>query len=144
MPERNATDVLICGAGAAGLTLAIDLARRGVSFCLIDKIEAPFAGSRGKAIQPRTQEVFEDLGIVDRIAAGASPYPVHRIYRLDGTFEERREIVIAPPTAQEPFRTPLMIPQMRTEAFAMRERLAGARRSRHDISASWLAFRAGC
>ena len=69
MTEDDAIDVLICGAGAAGLTLAIDLARRGVSFRLIEKMNDPFRGSRGKGIQPRTMEVFEDLGIVDRIVA---------------------------------------------------------------------------
>ena len=58
MKEQFAADVLICGAGASGLTLAIDLARRGVSFRLIEKMEHPFGGSRGKGIQPRTQEVF--------------------------------------------------------------------------------------
>ncbi len=56
-------DVLICGAGASGLTLAVELARRGVNFRLIEKLPDPFRGSRGKDIQPRTQEVFEDLGI---------------------------------------------------------------------------------
>lgn len=50
MEDPFDTDVLICGAGAAGLTLAIDLARRGVSFRLIDKLDGPFAGSRGKGI----------------------------------------------------------------------------------------------
>ena len=65
--EDFAVDVLICGAGAAGLTLAIDLARRGVSFRLIEKMDAPFGGSRGKGIQPRSQEVFEDLGVLDRL-----------------------------------------------------------------------------
>ena len=52
MCHEVATDVVICGAGAAGLTLAVDLARRGVAFRLIDKIDRPFPGSRGKAIQP--------------------------------------------------------------------------------------------
>ena len=61
MEEQNEIGVLICGAGAAGLTLAIDLARRGVSFRIIEKLEQPFGGSRGKGLQPRTQEVFEDL-----------------------------------------------------------------------------------
>jgi 2-polyprenyl-6-methoxyphenol hydroxylase-like FAD-dependent oxidoreductase len=64
-----AAEVLICGAGAAGLTLAIDLARRGISFRLIDRMDAPFAGSRGKGIQPRTQEIFEDLDFIDRLVA---------------------------------------------------------------------------
>ena len=42
MTKELAADVLICGAGAAGLTLAIDLAHRGVSFRLIDKMDGPF------------------------------------------------------------------------------------------------------
>jgi 2-polyprenyl-6-methoxyphenol hydroxylase-like FAD-dependent oxidoreductase len=50
MNTDDATDVLICGAGAAGLTLAIDLARRGIAFRLIDKMAQPFSGSRGKGI----------------------------------------------------------------------------------------------
>ena len=72
---KSFTDVLICGAGAAGLTLAIDLARRGVAFRLLEKMPAPFHGSRGKGIQPRTQEVFEDLGIIDRAAAAGARTP---------------------------------------------------------------------
>ena len=75
MTKQFATDVLICGAGAAGLTLAIDLARRGVAFRLIEKTDGPFSGSRGKAVQPRSQEVFEDLGILDRVAALGGLYP---------------------------------------------------------------------
>jgi 2-polyprenyl-6-methoxyphenol hydroxylase-like FAD-dependent oxidoreductase len=69
MNDDFTTDVLICGAGAAGLTLAIDLARRGIRFHLIERMDQPFAGSRGKGIQPRTLEVFEDLGMADRMAA---------------------------------------------------------------------------
>jgi 2-polyprenyl-6-methoxyphenol hydroxylase-like FAD-dependent oxidoreductase len=75
MTENFDADVLICGSGAAGLTLAIDLARRGVSFCLIDKMDDPFGGSRGKGIQPRSQEIFEDLGVLDRIVAVGGVYP---------------------------------------------------------------------
>src|SRR3954468_23718373 len=84
MGHTQDLDVIICGAGAAGLTLAIDLARRGVGFLLIEKAAEPFAGSRGKGIQPRTQEVFEDLGVVDRIVASGGEYPVQRFYTDDG------------------------------------------------------------
>ena len=123
MEVENTVDVLICGAGAAGLTLAIDLARRGVSFRLIDKLGQPFAGSRGKGVQPRTLEVFEDLGIVDRILAAGAAYPPQRIHRDDASLDESQSFSTAPPTADEPYRTPLLIPQFQTEA-AMRERLA--------------------
>jgi 2-polyprenyl-6-methoxyphenol hydroxylase-like FAD-dependent oxidoreductase len=84
MNKQAAIEVLICGAGAAGLTLAIDLARRGVSLRLVDKLPAPFAGSRGKGIQPRTQEVFEDLGVLDRMVAAGGLYPPQRLHRPTG------------------------------------------------------------
>ena len=80
MTQKSTTDVLICGAGAAGLALAIDLARRGIDFRLIEKAMAPFDGSRGKGIQPRSQEVFEDYGILDRLFATGGPYPPIRDY----------------------------------------------------------------
>ncbi|AXB75928.1 FAD-dependent oxidoreductase [Novosphingobium sp. P6W] len=118
------TDILISGAGAAGLALAIDLARRGIAFSLIEQSEQPFGGSRGKGIQPRTMEVFEDLGLVDRLAAAGAPYPPLRQYRSDGTTEESlltgEEVS---PSPSEPYAAPLMVAQFRTEAV-MRERLA--------------------
>jgi 2-polyprenyl-6-methoxyphenol hydroxylase-like FAD-dependent oxidoreductase len=116
------TDVLICGAGAAGLTLAVDLARRGVDFRLIDAAAQPFHGSRGKGVQPRTLEVFEDLGVVDRMVAAGGPYPPQRVHR-DGGFEESPFMEISDPTPREPYRIPLMLPQHKTEAI-LRERLA--------------------
>jgi 2-polyprenyl-6-methoxyphenol hydroxylase-like FAD-dependent oxidoreductase len=123
MGNSDSTDVLICGAGAAGLTLAIDLARRGVDFRLIDKIEAPFQGARGKAIQPRSQEVFEDLGIVDRVVAAGGPYPPQRVYRNDVGYHESLIMVQRDPTPDEPYPITIMVPQFLTEA-AMRERLS--------------------
>jgi 2-polyprenyl-6-methoxyphenol hydroxylase-like FAD-dependent oxidoreductase len=122
MEEQNKIDVLICGAGAAGLTLAIDLARRGISFRIIDKLEQPFGGSRGKGLQPRTQEVFEDLGIIDRIMAAGGLYPPMRAYRDDGTYVEKR-FEVPEPSPDVPYFIALMIPQFLTEAV-MRERLA--------------------
>jgi 2-polyprenyl-6-methoxyphenol hydroxylase-like FAD-dependent oxidoreductase len=117
------TDVVICGAGAAGLTLAIDLARRGVAFRLIDKIDEPFRGARGKAIQPRTQEVFEDLCIVDRVVAAGGRYPPQRVYRGDGNYDESPIMIGREPTRTEPYAITVMVPQFLTEAV-MRERLA--------------------
>ena len=122
MTEQFAADVLICGAGAAGLALAIDLARRGISFRLIEKMEGPFRGSRGKGIQPRTQEIFEDLGILDRVVAAGGLYPPERRYRDDGSFTESDITEHEDPTPAEPYHLPLMIPQFLTEKV-MRERL---------------------
>ena len=122
MTKQFTADVLISGAGAAGLTLAIDLARRGVSFHLIEKMDRPFHGSRGKGIQPRTQEIFEDLGILDRIVAAGGLYPPQRVYRADGSFTESEIAEHIAPTPAEPYHMALMIPQFLTEGV-MRERL---------------------
>jgi 2-polyprenyl-6-methoxyphenol hydroxylase-like FAD-dependent oxidoreductase len=120
---RSQTDILIVGAGAAGLTLAIDLARRGVSFRLVDKAEHSFEGSRGKGIQPRSQEVFEDLGVLgDMLALGAAPYPMIRSYSDAGFTDQAMSEAMAP-TPAEPYAAPLMLPQMLTER-ALRTRLA--------------------
>lgn len=86
MTRYTTTDVLICGAGVTGLTLAIELARHGVSFRLIEKRTTPFTGSRGKGIQPRTQEIFEDLGILNKVVAAGGLYPRLRTYRHDGSY----------------------------------------------------------
>ena len=117
-----AVDVLICGAGAAGLTLAIDLARRGISFRLIEKNAEPFHGSRGKGIQPRSQEVFENLGILDRLVAVGGVYPTERRYRDDGSYTDADFTPPTLPTPAEPYQQPLMVPQFLTERV-MRERL---------------------
>lgn len=122
MAVPPASAVLIAGAGAAGLTLAIDLARRNVSLRIIDRAEAPFCGSRGKGIQPRTQEVFEDLGVLDRIAGRGGRYPPLRIYGPDGA-RDMTMMEARPESPAEPYRQPLLLPQSLTEAV-LRERLA--------------------
>jgi 2-polyprenyl-6-methoxyphenol hydroxylase-like FAD-dependent oxidoreductase len=117
-----AADVLICGAGAAGLTLAIDLARRGLSFRLIEKQLDPFRGSRSKGIQPRTQEVFEDLGVLDRVVGVGGEYPRLRTYQQDGSYVDAPVMEVSAPTPAEPYQLALMVPQFLTERV-LRERL---------------------
>ncbi|TWB31862.1 FAD-dependent oxidoreductase [Nitrospirillum bahiense] len=120
---RFDTDILIVGAGAAGLTLALDLARRGVDFHLVEKNTGPFPGSRGKGLQPRSLEVFEDLGVLADLLAVGGPYPTVLTY--DGGQVVRTQLHdVQPPTPAEPYGNPLMVPQFQTEAVLLR-RLAG-------------------
>ncbi|HTA41966.1 MAG TPA: FAD-dependent monooxygenase [Bryobacteraceae bacterium] len=114
--------IVIVGAGPTGLTLALDLARRGIAFRLIDAAETPFAGSRGKGIQPRTLEILEDLGVIDAILAAGSLYPKFRIHL--GPFSLRAGSLGTgrKPTESVPYPNIWMVPQSRTESI-MRERL---------------------
>jgi len=115
--------VIIIGAGPTGLTLAIELARRSIAVRLIDAAKTPFAGSRGKGIQPRTLEVFHDFGIIERILNSGMPYPEVRVHlgplslRL-GPLGGRHQA-----TETIPYPNLWLVPQNRTEAI-LRERLA--------------------
>jgi len=122
-PDGN-PNVLIVGAGPTGLTLALELARRGVTFRLIEAAPGPQPGSRGKGIQPRTLEVLEDLGIVDCVLAnGRMAMPIRSIapdgqVTLGGaepeTLRDRPDI---------PYTTSLITPEWRVEE-TLRLRLA--------------------
>lgn len=117
------TSVLIAGAGPTGLTLALDLARRQIPFRLIEAADRPFQGSRGKGIQPRTLEIFEDLEVIDPILASGAPYPKFRIHL--GPFSLRAGSLGSSrqPSQHIPYPNLWMLPQSRTEAI-LRERLA--------------------
>ena len=118
------TEIIVIGAGPTGLTLAIELARRSIDFRLLDAAEIPFAGSRGKGIQPRTLEVFHDLGVIQSIVSAGMPYPHMRVHLGPlsfglGPMGGRRQA-----TESTPYPNLWLVPQHRTEAI-LRERLAG-------------------
>ncbi|MFI9776077.1 FAD-dependent oxidoreductase [Streptomyces sp. NPDC051956] len=109
------TEVLVVGAGPTGLALAVDLARRGVDALVVERADALFPGSRGKGIQPRTREVFHDLGVLDAIHAAGGPYPVGVIWQ-DGTrVGEHRMFDPAEASDDSPYADPWMVPQWRTQ-----------------------------
>ncbi|TVT36412.1 3-(3-hydroxyphenyl)propionate hydroxylase [Amycolatopsis rhizosphaerae] len=115
--------VLIAGAGPTGLTLAIDLARRGVGVRVIDKATEYFAGSRGDGLQPRTLEVFDDLGVLDAVLAAGAPQATFRVH-LDGAFAgERRMSPLREPTPAVPHPNGWVLGQSQTEGL-LRDRLA--------------------
>jgi 2-polyprenyl-6-methoxyphenol hydroxylase-like FAD-dependent oxidoreductase len=62
---NNPNPVLIVGAGPTGLVLAIELARRGVPFHIIDQRPAPLPWDRAAVVKSRSLEIFKALGIAD-------------------------------------------------------------------------------
>jgi 2-polyprenyl-6-methoxyphenol hydroxylase-like FAD-dependent oxidoreductase len=116
------TQVIIVGAGPTGLTLGIELARRSIAFRLIDAGEGPAPGSRGKGIQPRTLEVFEDLGVIEAILEAGTPYPRFRVYLGPLALRLRPMGGRKQATEQVPYPNLWLVPQYRTEEI-LRNRL---------------------
>jgi 2-polyprenyl-6-methoxyphenol hydroxylase-like FAD-dependent oxidoreductase len=63
--KKKRTPVLIVGAGPTGLMMASQLSRFGIPFRLIEKNEGPTTQSRALVIQPRSLEIFEQMGIAE-------------------------------------------------------------------------------
>jgi 2-polyprenyl-6-methoxyphenol hydroxylase-like FAD-dependent oxidoreductase len=67
------TQVLIVGAGPVGLTLAIDLGRRGIRCTLLEQKEAPQFLPKMERCNARTMEIYRRLGIAERIRDAGFP-----------------------------------------------------------------------
>ena len=68
----NDAEVLIVGAGPAGLVAGIALARYGVKMLLVEKRTALSTLSRATVISTRSMEIFRSWGLEDAIGAGAA------------------------------------------------------------------------
>jgi 2-polyprenyl-6-methoxyphenol hydroxylase-like FAD-dependent oxidoreductase len=115
--------VIIVGAGPTGLTLGIELARRSIGFRLIEAAAEPFRGSRGKGIQPRTLEVFEDLGVIGAILKAGMPYPGFRVHLGPLSLGLGPMGGCKQATEGVPYPNLWLLPQHRTEEI-LRQRLA--------------------
>ena len=69
----TATRVLIVGAGPVGLTLAIDLGRRGIPCTLIERNPAPSGLPKMERCNARTMEIYRRMGLAERIRAAGFP-----------------------------------------------------------------------
>jgi 2-polyprenyl-6-methoxyphenol hydroxylase-like FAD-dependent oxidoreductase len=66
-------DVLIAGGGPFGLTLAIELGRRGIAALLVDEKAGTTQNVQANATQARTMEYYRRLGFADEIRALGLP-----------------------------------------------------------------------
>ena len=60
-------DVLIVGAGPAGMILAHELLRRGVRCRMVEKRPSPSGSTRAFTLHARTMEMFDHMGVASRI-----------------------------------------------------------------------------
>ncbi|SDC93575.1 2-polyprenyl-6-methoxyphenol hydroxylase [Geodermatophilus telluris] len=113
-PVTTDTDVLVVGAGPTGLTLACDLHRRGVDCRVLDRAVTPHVRSRGKGLQPRSLEVFDDLGIAGAALAAGRTHHHLRLYS-GGRPALDLDLPARPPQPGVPYPNLVVLPQWRTE-----------------------------
>ncbi|MGC1561124.1 MAG: FAD-dependent oxidoreductase [Bradyrhizobium sp.] len=97
MSSRINTKVLIVGGGPVGLTLAIDLAQRGIDVAVAEiRAGGEVPGLRCNHVAARTMEIFRRLGFVQAVRnAGLPPdYPNDVAFRTTATGMELSRIPI--------------------------------------------------
>ena len=67
------TQVVIVGAGPVGLTLAIELGRRGVRCTIIEQKPAPAKLPKMERCNARTMEIYRRMGIVEKVRTAGLP-----------------------------------------------------------------------
>jgi len=90
-------DVLIIGAGPVGLTLALDLAWRGIDVTIVEtRARAAPPEPKCNHVAARTMEIFRRLGVADKIRNAGLPadYPHDISYRTSFTGQELTRIRI--------------------------------------------------
>lgn len=119
-PAGAGPEVLVAGAGPAGLTAAHELARRGVRVRVVDKAAGPAVTSRALATHARTLEVYDQMGLLTevlprgrRVVHFTLHQGGHTLIRFDTNYDGL-------PT-RYPFS--LMVDQVKTE-LVLREALA--------------------
>ena len=87
-PEQQASEpafhpVVVVGAGPVGLSLAIDLAQRGIKVLLLDNDHKLSTGSRAICFAKRTLEIFDRLGCGDAMVRKGVSWNLGRVYFKD-------------------------------------------------------------
>jgi 2-polyprenyl-6-methoxyphenol hydroxylase-like FAD-dependent oxidoreductase len=119
--------VLIAGAGPTGLTLALELARRGISCRIVDSDEpAPIHESRALAVNKRTLYLLGPSGVADAIRRDALGVREMRVYSRD-----------RPVLTIKPVSNPDKEPMLRSLPQGHTERLLSAELTKFGVAPEW-------
>ena len=109
-----ARDVLVVGAGPVGLTMALDLTRRGVPCRIVDRLAEPLPYCRAIGVTPRTLEVWEAMDLSDAMIGSGLWLRGMRSVIAGGPAQDAVRPELPIPYAE------LGIPQYETEAILTR------------------------
>ena len=114
MDEQSQADIVIVGAGPAGMTLAIALANHGIRAVVLDKQAAGANTSRAAVIHARTLEVLQPLGVVEELLRDGLKVSTFRVRDRD-----RLLLEIGFGQLQTDYPFTLMCPQQLTEKILL-------------------------
>jgi pentachlorophenol monooxygenase len=112
----------VVGAGPVGLTAAIELRRRGIAARIVDRLDEAPQYAKAVGIQPRTLELWEDMGIAGTMLDASTPFEGQIVY-VNGA-EVAHMTLELPPDVPYAF---VGLPQYETERLLAEhlERLGG-------------------
>lgn len=110
--------VLIAGAGPVGLSLALGLARHGVSTLVVEKDGGLAEHSRAAAVAARTMETFSAWGVADRWLEEGELYSRLPV-RVVGEAEPRAVIDLSSLVSETAYPGLLILSQDRTERLLL-------------------------
>ncbi|KAG2128294.1 FAD binding domain-containing protein [Suillus clintonianus] len=108
--RHSEVDVLIIGAGPAGLMCANALANARVNVRIVDQRAAKLAAGQGDGISPRTLEILQSYGLAERLIRESAHINLAAFYNPSSTggieFTNRTQNITAP-SARYPFEAAL-------------------------------------
>jgi 2-polyprenyl-6-methoxyphenol hydroxylase-like FAD-dependent oxidoreductase len=131
MTSKGKPVILVVGAGPVGLTLACELLRRGVPARVVDACAVPTDKSKALALQARTLEVLDAMGIAERFVAVG-----RKMHGVNAYADGARVVHVSLDDIDSPYSYILALPQCDTEKL-LRERLEElGGRVEHDVKLS--------
>lgn len=114
MPKK--IHVVIIGAGPTGLTLGVALRRLGISCLIIEKEKEAHTTSRALAVQARTLEILESMGLADIFLKQGTP--VHGIQMF---INKKKSFALSTDQLDTKYSYILVLPQSQTEQILEKE-----------------------
>ncbi len=115
---ENGDSVLIVGAGPTGLSMGVALLAQNIPFRLIDKKINYLTTSNALAVQPRTLELWDDLGLINEALNRGFPLNKLVLYESNRQFDNKVELGSTNTNFLEStYNYVLSLPQSETEAM---------------------------